>query len=117
MPPAHQKYVEWTPERMIRWVAESGGHAAKLAELIMGSKKHPEQGFKAVLGLIRLGEKYGKERLNVACHHAIKLGSPRYQTVQSILMRNIDKTLKETEKNGESWLPEHENIRGRSYYN
>ena len=117
MPPSHQKYVSWTPERMIRWMAESGAHAAKVAELIMGSKKHPEQGFKAVLGLIRLSDKFGKERLDAACQYAIKLGSPRYQTVQSILARNIDKNLKESDKSTESKLPDHDNIRGPSYYN
>jgi transposase len=116
MPPSHQKYVSWTPERMIRWAAETGADAALVAEKILASKAHPEQGFKSVLGLIRLGEKYGKDRLNIACRHAIKIGSPKYQTIQSILVRNIDKTLKDSENSAEKELPNHDNIRGASYY-
>jgi hypothetical protein len=101
---------------MIRWAAETGADAALVAEKILASKAHPEQGFKSVLGLIRLGEKYGKDRLNIACRHAIKIGSPKYQTIQSILVRNIDKTLKDSENSAEKELPNHDNIRGASYY-
>ncbi|MBF0440539.1 MAG: IS21 family transposase [Oligoflexales bacterium] len=30
MPPSHQKYVSWTPERMIRWAMETGEFAANV---------------------------------------------------------------------------------------
>lgn len=116
MPPSHQKYVSWTPERMIRWAAETGDFAAQVAEKILGGKIHPEQGFKSVLGLIRLGEKFGKDRLNAACKRALDLGSARYKTVQSILTRNLECDLKREEPNSDKELPEHENIRGSSYY-
>ena len=52
---------------MIRWASESGEATAKAAVAIIGGKRPPEQGFKAVLGLIRLGDTFGEEKLKAAC--------------------------------------------------
>jgi len=116
MPPSHQKYAAWTPERMIRWAGESGEATANVASVIIGGKRHPEQGFKAVLGLIRLGDKFGKERLEAACAQALTIGAPRYQTIKSLLVLGPKKNEGETAAL-ERPTPSHGNIRGRTYYN
>jgi hypothetical protein len=101
---------------MIRWAGEAGEATAKTAAAIIGGKRHPEQGFKAVLGLIRLGEKFGKERLEAACAQALSIGAPRYQTIKSLLALGPKRDEKEAEALERS-TPVHGNIRGRSYYN
>ena len=116
MPPSHKKYVAWTPERMIRWAGESGVATAQVAEAIIGGKRHPEQGFKAVLGLIRLGDKFGKDKLEAACAKAVAIGAPRYQTIKSLLALGPQRHNPEAEVL-ERPTPEHGNIRGRTYYN
>ena len=119
MPPAHQKHTEWTPERMTRWAGEAGEAVARMASAILHSKPHPEQGFNAILGLIRLGDKHGRDRLNDACAKALTFGSPRYHTVKMILEPGGPRRRKgKTEGNdNDRPTPEHPNIRGRSYYN
>ena len=120
MPPAHQKYTEWTPERMTRWAGEAGAAVAEVAAAILRSKPHPEQGFKAILGLIRLGDKHGRQRLKAACEQALTSGTPRYQTVKMILEPAGPRRRrpgKDEKKDTDRPTPDHPNIRGRSYYN
>lgn len=116
MPPAHQKHAAWTPERMITWAGEAGDATAKVAAAIMKSKRHPEQGFKAVLGLIRLGDAYGKEKLENACEQAINFGAPRYQTIKGLLTMG-SKAMRGEVSAAERPTPTHSNIRGKDYFN
>ena len=44
MPKSHQKYLQWSPSRIIQWAATVGESSAKVVETIMDSRRHPEQG-------------------------------------------------------------------------
>ena len=116
MPKAHQYYDDWTPERFIKWAEKTGPATAKTITTILYSRKHPQQGYRSCLGILRLGKSYGDERLEAACSRALLLGTHRYKSIESILKNNLDsKTIPESQ---EMNLPEdHENIRGPSYYN
>ena len=50
MPSSHRCYAEWTIERIGREAAAIGPSTAKLAALILESRPHPEQGYRACLG-------------------------------------------------------------------
>jgi transposase len=117
MPPKHQAYVKWSPERMINWVGEAGPNTSKVAELIIGSRKHPEQSYKVILGLIRMGEQYGKDRLENACTRAIAMNTPYYASIKNILKSNLDKSPPRITAKADSQSISHENIRGPEYYN
>ncbi len=115
MPMAHQEYLKWTPKRLVRWAAKSGPSTAQLTEEIMLGKAHPQQGFRACLGVMRLGEKYGADRLEAACRRALVIKSPSYKSVNSILKTNLDQDPLPIP--AEENLPiNHGNIRGASYY-
>jgi transposase len=62
MPTAHQRYAEWTPQRLIHWAAHSGPATAQVVETILASRPHPQQGFRSCLGIMRLGKSYGDRR-------------------------------------------------------
>jgi hypothetical protein len=47
-----------------------GRNTAALIEIIMRERTHPEQGFRAAVGIIRLAKSYGHERLEAACARA-----------------------------------------------
>jgi hypothetical protein len=40
--------------------------------------------------LLRLGERYGDERLELACQRAVQFGEPTYTTVKRILTEGLD---------------------------
>lgn len=67
MPKAHQHYAEWTPQRLIHWAEKTGGATAQVVASIRASRPPPQQGFRACLGIMRLGKRYGDDRLEAAC--------------------------------------------------
>jgi transposase len=115
MPPAHRHHAEWTPERLRRWAEESGPESAQLVETILLSRRHPQQGFRTCLGILRLGKRYGEGRLEAACRRANAIGARSYRSVASILEKGLDRQPPPgTEPEHRS--PEHENVRGALYY-
>jgi len=114
MPPAHRAYLEWTPERIRRWVGRCGPEAQQLADEILASRDHPQQGFRACLGLIRLAKSYGSERLEAACRRARTSGATSYRSVASILKSGLDR--QHLEPPAEGPVVEHDNVRGAEYY-
>jgi len=70
MPANHQKAGEWTPERIQHWASEIGPQTALLVEAILSSRQHPEQGFRACLGILRLSGKYDPAQMEAACQLA-----------------------------------------------
>jgi transposase len=114
MPESHKRYLEWTPSRIIRWAAKTGPSAEALVTEIMERKPHPEQGFRSCLGIMRLGRRYGEERLEAACARALLLKAYSYKTVESILKHHLDG--KELPGQRSSLSVTHDNIRGTTYY-
>lgn len=118
MPAKHAAYARWTPERMGQWAGEAGPATRQVAEKMMVVRDHPQQGFNAVLGLIRLGDKYGKDRLERASIKALHINSPSLKCIKSILNTGMDKIPITESKDQKEVKPiDHENIRGPSYYN
>lgn len=116
MPSSHRKAAEWTPSRIVRWAESIGPNTAKLVDILMESKPHPEQGFRASLGIVTLAKTYGKERLDAACRRALAVQSISYRSVKSILKSNLDRQPL-PEPSAQLSLPiHHRNIRGPKYY-
>jgi hypothetical protein len=116
MPSAHRAHAEWTPSRLIHWAEKAGPATGRLVEGILKSRPHPEQGYRACLGLMRLGRRYGAERLESASARAEHLRSYSYRTVKNILAAAQDRLPLEDEPAIVAVTPVHENIRGADYY-
>jgi transposase len=114
-PKSHQRYLEWTPSRIIRWAKQTGPHTAALVERILASKPHPEMGYRSCLGIIRLGKQYSPTRLEAASSRALRLNTFSYQSVKSILAHGLDRTPLPAPPRPLP-RPEHENLRGPTYY-
>jgi transposase len=115
MPKAHRDYAQWTPERLIRWAKKTGAAVAEVVETILGSRPHPQHGFRPCLGLLRMGKHYGDERLEAACRRALTLGAASYRSVRSILEKGLDR--EPLPEPAQAPLPiEHRNLRGAAYY-
>jgi transposase len=115
MPTAHQRYAEWTPQRLIHWAAHSGPATAQVVETILASRPHPQQGFRSCLGIMRLGKRYSDERLEAACQRALALGACSYKSLESILKNGLDR-YPLPQKPEATAGSAHANIRGPHYY-
>ena len=87
----------------------------RLVEIILRERAHPEQGFRASIGILRLAKTYGRERLEAACRRAIAIGARSYSSVHSILKNDLDRRRPATPADGPSIV--HDNIRGPAYFN
>lgn len=119
MPKSHREHLEWSPSRLIRWAATIGPHTAALAEIILASRPHPEQGYRSCLGLMRLGKQYGSDRLEAASARAVRAGAKSYRHVKSILKHRLEAQQPLLDEGGdvEARPPlVHDNVRGASYY-
>lgn len=115
-PKSHQAHLEWTPSRLVHWAESVGPATAKVVSSILESKPHPEMGYRACLGILRLAKAYSAERLEAASQRALLLEACSYRSLKSILSRSLDqqKTLEDTPPDRPG--PQHRNIRGGKYY-
>ncbi|MDX1428883.1 MAG: IS21 family transposase [Rhodothermales bacterium] len=115
MPLSHRRHLEWTPSRLTHWASGNGPATGRLVSEILKRRPHPEQGFRASLGLMRLSRRFSGERLEAACKRALALGSYSYRTVKNILSAGLDRLVLEEDAESRP-RPAHENIRGAEYY-
>ncbi len=114
MPKAHQKYLEWSPSRIINWAGQTGPNTQRVVTEIMQRRMHPEQGFRACLGVMRLAKRYSPQRLEDACKRAVAISSYSYKSVESILKKGLDRQPMESATRNSTVI--HPNIRGAYYY-
>jgi transposase len=91
MPSAHRAHAEWTPSRILEWAGKTGSATRTLCEAILRERPHPEQGFRSCLGILRLGKRFGDERLEAACARANRANARSYKHVESILLKGLDR--------------------------
>ena len=115
MPEAHRRHAEWTPGRIIAWAERSGPATGRLVSAIMASRPHPEQGFRSCLGIMRLGRRYGDERLEAAAARALVIGAHSYRSVESILKAGLD-AMPLPGSEPVTSIGDHANVRGPGYY-
>jgi transposase len=116
MPSSHRHFADWSIERIRREASAVGGSTGILCELILEERRHPEQGFRACLGIVRLAKSFGRERVEAACLRALEIGARSYGSVKSILDNKLDRQAgPKRAADGPAIL--HANIRGPRYYN
>lgn len=113
-PRAHREWGSWPPERLVGWAQTKGPKTAEVAAALLARGPHPESGRRACLGLMRLGERCGNERLEAACARALAIGSPTQRSVKAILKRGLEKVALTEEVEAKAVV--HENIRGGDYF-
>lgn len=114
MPKAHREHLEWSPSRMLEWGKTIGPFTECCFKKLMDQSEHPELAYKACLGIIGLGKKYEKERVENACERGFRLGAVSYRSIKSILEKGLDHVKVYGEQ--QDLELEHENIRGKDYY-
>ena len=115
-PTAHEKHLDWSPGRLVSWAGTVGVQCAQAVTRILDSKPHPEQGYRACLGIMRLAKGYGPQRMEAACRRALALDAVTYPSIASILKTKLDQQpLPEKEEETPS-ITVHDNIRGEAYY-
>ena len=115
MPASHRAHREWTPAKLIAWGQRIGVSTAAVVTWQLEHRPHPEQGYRACLGLLALVRKYTAERLEAACTRAMAIRAPTLRSVTNILKCGLDRQ-PSLFPSASSTAIEHENVRGPDYY-
>lgn len=116
-PPSHRAYLEWSPERFIRWAEKIGPATTAIIKTRLNSRQHPEQSFRSCLGILGLSKKYGEDRLEAACARGLRYGIHFYKGIKNILDHNYDRIAEAQKKPAAPTTIAHNNVRGHAYYN
>ncbi len=117
MPSDHRFYSEWSPERFIHWAEKIGPNTARIVQTVLESRMHPEQAYRACLGILGFARKYTPARLESACRYALANEINSYRGVKNILVNQIDQLNSLEDMSQPSLQSPHTNIRGKDYYN
>ncbi len=117
MPADHRFYGEWSPDRFIRWAEKIGPETTRIVQMELKSRQHPEQAYRACLGILGFARKYTPGRLESACAYALVNEIHTYRGIKNILMNQLDQLPTLEGARQLSLLPPHPNIRGKDYYN
>lgn len=116
MPESHRAMTKWPPSRLIAWGTSIGPSVGMLVEKVLASRRHAEQSYRSALGIIRLGKKYGDDRLETASARALVLNANSYNFVSEMLKNNMDKILVSEDQPTTPRVKEEGNTRGPGYY-
>lgn len=114
MTPAHQRVAGWNAKRFLDWAATVGPHTAAAITHVLGARRHPQQGYRTALGILRLAKEFGDARLEAACERAIALNAVSWRSLHSILKHGLDRKPRTAAQ--ANLPPEHANVRGPDYY-
>lgn len=70
MAPQRQAIVGGNDQRLLDWAQGIGSCTESAVRVMLGARKHPQQGYHACLGVLRLAKRFGNERLDAACARA-----------------------------------------------
>ena len=59
MPESHRRHQQWTPGRLLNWALSIGPGTRDVVRWQLENRPHPEQGYRACLGLLNLARHYG----------------------------------------------------------
>lgn len=112
MPEKHRKHLSWTPARLLSWAQKVGPNTRALIAAILERGAFVEMGYRPALGVMRLADAHGAEKLEAACTYALPRRLLRVAQLTALLKMGVP---------GEGALEEvssvaHENLRGMGYY-
>ena len=117
MPPKHRKSSDWNGERFVSWAQTMGPNITEVIRSVLSGCKVEQQGYRACMGILKMSDKYGIERLEVACAKALSYTPrPTYRNLSTILKSGQDRVSspKIAKDNASNEL--HSFVRGAKYY-
>jgi transposase len=115
MPASHRAHLDWTPAKLVDWGQRIGVSTAAVVTWQLEHRPHPEQGYRACLGLLALVRRYSAERLEAACARAMAIRAPNLRSVTNILKCGLDRQPSLFPATSSPVIA-HENVRGPDYY-
>ncbi len=110
MPDSHRRYLDRTQEQLQRRATAIGEYTVTVIARQITRKTHPEQTYRASLGILRLAKDYSPAQLETACRRALELNILSYRGIRDLI--------RITPRAAPSITPVivHDNVRGPDYF-
>ncbi|MGH8629398.1 MAG: Mu transposase domain-containing protein [Burkholderiales bacterium] len=110
-PVRHQAIVDLSHEKLLRRAEAIGPGTTGVLYAQIHARKHPEHALRASLGILRLAQDFSALELEAACNRTLALKSTSYRAIRALIQSGAPTQAELTLS-----LPEHDNVRGPSYY-
>ena len=110
----HQVLAEWNPDYFLAQARAISKEVEYYIAQVLNKKPHPEQAYKSCQGILSFAKRVGHQRLIKACQRGHAYGLYHFRAIEDILQRGLD--MYDLEEERQLPMPEHENIRGKNYY-
>lgn len=115
-PASHRAYAQDQGAEMITWAERAGPWITAFVKKHIDTYRRPALSMQAIRGLRGMAKKYGTERLDAACHRALRISTTSVRSVRSMLARGIESAPLRS-INEDNPMPGHDNVRGPETYN
>ena len=110
MPPNHRFVLNADADWFQRKAKEIGPHMLAYVQALLRSRRYPQHAYRSCLGILNLARKAPQLRVEKACQTLLEADLLSYRDLKAELERL------EADKTPPKPLPEHENLRGSTYY-
>ena len=118
LPDEYQRqYEKWNPKRIVNWANSIGIYTTALMESIMDKREHPAKGYRACIAILSFSKTYGNAAVESAATVALDVNNYKVSFIESMLKTKshlLHNQLPSSANN--SYMNQHENIRGGTYY-
>jgi transposase len=115
MPASHRAYADSEGD-LGQWAQKVGPMCVAMVARIMAANPCREMALRSAQGLRGTERKYGAQRTDSACEHALALGANSYKPVERILRLNREAMPLPGQEPDERAPIAHDNVRGPGYY-
>lgn len=119
MPEKHRAYAEsreYNAAYFLKKAREVGPETLSVVNNILNSAVFIQQSYRSCQGLIRLGGRFGPERLENACGMMEPKSAATYKRVKAILENKMDLHPADPDLATKSYIPDNDNVRGPESY-
>jgi hypothetical protein len=109
----HQSYRDRSPAHYIKIARSKSGILGALVEHVFQQNRYPEQLYKTCDGMLHLARHTDPVSFEKACQFALENRIYTYSFLKNVIE---NRTAESGESVQDKKLPQHENIRGKSYY-
>ena len=118
LPDEYQRqYEKWNPRRIINRANSIGVYTTALMESIMNKKDHPAKAYRACIAILSFSTTYGNHALEAAATVALDVNNYKVAFIESMLKtKSYLLHNQSTASANNTYMNQHENIRGSAYY-
>lgn len=117
MPKEHQfQHEKWNPKRILKWANSIGASTTALMETIMQKRSHPVRGYKSCMAILSFSKTYGNSAVESASAVALELKHYKVASIESMLKTKSYLRHNQHQSVNNTYMNQHENIRGSAYY-